>query len=560
MIFVSYLHLKHPGNNDDCNELVQQTRLVSITKNALVVFEPTGLRISAPQEATVLGTARSGGLHIASECGGKGTCGSCKVILQPVPNPTRSDRQCLSKEEIAQGYRLACQHTPVNGMRVIVPQNIAEAKILTETKPRSRTVVPDPGLQGKIGFAVDIGTTTIVVYMMDLESGIQVAQAAALNPQIAYGEDVMSRITYAMNKEDGSEALKNKVVGRVDRLISELCESQSVDYEDVVRYSFVGNTAMHHLFLGLEVANLGLSPYNPTISSPLKRRAHDVGLTANTEAEAYFAPNLAGFVGGDTVGFILSQELHKSDTVSLGIDVGTNGEIVVSRRGELFCCSAAAGSAFEGATIRDGMRGQKGAIEYISIESPEEPPKLTVIGDITPRGICGSAIVDIVVELKENELLDSTGRLTSGNRIEEHDDFGKLYVIAEERELGSNRRIVFTQKDVRQVQLAKAAIRAGVQILMQEAEIAVDDLEVLYLAGAFGNYIRPSSALKLGLLPPVDKSMVIPVGNAAGDGAKRLLLSENERKAAKEFSERVRYVELANHDDFTETFTGAMSI
>jgi len=240
--------------------------------------------------------------------------------------------------------------------------------------------------------------------------------------------------------------------------------------------------------------------------------------------------------------------------------VGTNGEIVVSKRGELFCCSAAAGSAFEGATIRDGMRGQKGAIEYISIESPEEPPKLTVIGDITPRGICGSAIVDIVVELRENGLLDSTGRLTSGNRIEEHEDFGRLYVIAEERELGSNRRIVFTQKDVRQVQLAKAAIRAGVQILMQEADIDVDDLTVLHLAGAFGNYIRPSSALKLGLLPPVDVSMVIPVGNAAGDGAKRLLLSENERKAAKEFAERVRYVELANHDDFTETFTGAMSI
>lgn len=531
-----------------------------ITKNTLVVFEPAGLRISAPQEATVLETARSGGLHIASECGGKGTCGSCKVILQPVPAPTRNDLQCLSKEEIAQGYRLACQHTPVNGMRVIIPQNIAEAKILTETKPSSRAIVPDSGLQGKIGFAIDIGTTTIVVYMMELGSGIQITQAAALNPQIAYGEDVMSRITYAMNKEDGLETLRDKVVGRVNRLISELCESQSVDHEDVVRYSFVGNTAMHHLFLGLEVANLGLSPYNPTISSPLKKRAHDVGLTANTEAEAYFAPNLAGFVGGDTVGFILSQELHKSDKVSLGIDVGTNGEIVVSKKGELFCCSAAAGSAFEGATIRDGMRGQKGAIEYISIESPEEPPKLTVIGDITPRGICGSAIVDIVVELRENELLDSTGRLTSGNRIEEHEDFGRLYVIAEERELGSNRRIVFTQKDVRQVQLAKAAIRAGIQILMQEAEIGVDDLRGIYLAGAFGNYIRPSSALKLGLLPPVDESMVIPVGNAAGDGAKRLLLSENERKAVKEFAERVRYVELANHDDFTETFTGAMSI
>ncbi len=533
---------------------------MSKTKNALIVFEPTGLRISSPEDASILQAAQSGGLHIPSECGGKGTCGSCKVIMHPVPSPKPSDLQCLSKQEIVQGYRLACQHNPVNGMRVVIPQTVTEAKILTDTKPSSRGITPDPGLEGKVGFAVDIGTTTIVVYMMDLGRGAQIAQAAALNPQIAFGEDVMSRITYAMENEEGLATLRERVVTRVEELISELCEAQSVERAKVLRYSIVGNTAMHHLFMGLEVSNLGLSPYRPTISKALTKTAQDVGLTSTGQAEVYLAPNLAGFVGGDTVGFILSQELYQSDTVSLGIDVGTNGEIVISKKGHLFCCSAAAGSAFEGATIRDGMRGQKGAIEYVSITSPNEPPELTVIGDTTPKGICGSAIVDIVVELKENGLLDSGGRLMSGNRIEEHEDIGRLYVVIEEGELGATRRIVFTQKDVRQVQLAKAAIRAGTQILMQEAEIGIEELSVLYLAGAFGNYIRPSSALKLGLLPPVGKSRVVPVGNAAGDGAKRLLLSKDERRKAERFAQRVKYIELAKHQDFTENFTGAISL
>ncbi|MFW9817746.1 MAG: ASKHA domain-containing protein, partial [Candidatus Thorarchaeota archaeon] len=254
--------------------------------------------------------------------------------------------------------------------------------------------------------------------------------------------------------------------------------------------------------------------------------------------------------------FILSQRLDSTDKIVLGIDVGTNGEIVLSIEGELSCCSAAAGCAFEGATIKHGMRGQEGAIEHFSISNLDEAPQFTVIGNTTPKGLCGSGIVDIVAELKNKGVIRSNGRMLESTRVVDFE--GKpAYIIARPGENKSEKLLIFTQNDVRQIQLAKGAILAGASILMRSAGVDVKDIDMILLAGAFGNYIDPKSALTIGLFPPVDLEKVIPVGNAAGEGAKRMLLSLKERTFIENLVERVKYVELMQYADFAKIFARA---
>jgi uncharacterized 2Fe-2S/4Fe-4S cluster protein (DUF4445 family) len=311
---------------------------------------------------------------------------------------------------------------------------------------------------------------------------------------------------------------------------------------------------MHHLFLGLDVRGLGLAPYKPAMRKSLTRTSREIGFNSVPRAQVYVAPNIEGFIGSDTVGLIVSQGLDSAKGTVMAIDIGTNAEIVLSVRGRLACCSAAAGPAFEGARIKHGMRGEAGAIEHLRINDPEEPPELSVIGSTPPRGICGSAIVDIAAELMRTGLVDRSGRMHESKRTMHDSEYGLCYVVVEPGELDAGRRIVFTQEDMRQVQLAKAAISAGAHLLMEDRGIKSSEIHALLLAGAFGNYIRPESALAIGLLPGVSLDVIVPVGNAAGEGAKRLLLSSRERALAETLSGSVKYVNLAAHPAFAERF------
>ncbi len=522
-------------------------------KKHLVIFEPSGLRISLSQENTFLEAIRSVGLHLSSDCGGGGTCGKCALILQPAPKPTSIDKKHLSSNKLSQGFRLACQHSVNVDTRAVIPEPRRKIKILTDGRSRLESWVPDSGYEGQFGIAIDLGTTTIVAYLLALDTGIQVSQIATLNPQVIFGEDVISRITYAVREENGGSELKNRVVNEIDSLIDSLLDTSKIMTERIGKISIVGNTAMHHLLLGADVKPLGVSPYEPTIRDSIVTSSSELGLVSKPNIEIYLPPNIAGFVGGDTVGFILSQRLDLSEQIIVGIDIGTNGEIVLSNLGDLSCCSAAAGPAFEGATIRYGMRGQEGAIEHVAIEDPEKPPDISVIGETTPQGICGSAIVDTVSEMRRTGIIDKSGRLQQiTSRVVDDGDFGLSYLLVDIP--SKSLRISFNQKDVRQVQLAKAAINAGVSILLQDADIRIDDIDSVMLAGAFGSYIRPESALGIGLLPPVDRKRIIQVGNAAGEGAKALLLSSQARKIASNLVSRIRYLELASHDDFQSIF------
>jgi len=525
----------------------------------LVVFEPSGLRVSVNESYTVLAAARDVGLPIASECGGKGTCGKCRVLIEPAGKPNERDLEHISVAELDHGIRLACERKVSGTIRVILPQQRQEAKILTEGETYQWET--DLSLGGQYGLAIDLGTTTIVAFLLELSEGVQLAQVASLNPQTAFGEDVMSRITYAIREEKGSEVLQRMIVSEINRLALQLIEKTGIDSIRLTKVSVVGNTAMNHLLLGVDVTSLGFAPYNPSIRHAVTKRTSDLDMHIGENSELYVAPNIAGFVGGDTVAFILSQHLDSIDDITLGIDIGTNGEIVLSNHGELYCCSAAAGSAFEGATIHQGMRGQTGAIEHVIIHDMKEQPEISVIGDVSPQGLCGSAIVDIVAEMKRVNIIDQSGRMRLDRpRVKVTERIGPSYCIWESDTGSPKKQIIFTQKDVRQVQLAKAAIQTGTKLLLEEVGLIASDIDRVLLAGAFGNYISPKSALAIGLLPKVDISKIILVGNAAGEGAKGLLLSSKSRIKAEKIIEHIKYVDLATHKHFQRVFLDSIAL
>jgi uncharacterized 2Fe-2S/4Fe-4S cluster protein (DUF4445 family) len=433
----------------------------------------------------------------------------------------------------------------------------AESKILTDHAMAIEELTIDEEAPGTHGVAVDLGTTTVVAYLLDLSDGTQLGSAATLNPQIAYGEDIVTRITYAQQNENGSSFLQSKAVRSIEDLIQKMCSTSGITFADIGRISVVGNTAMHHMFLGLDTTSLGRAPYEPATVESCETTGSSIGFSNLPSTKVYCAPNIAGFVGGDTVAFILSQKFDLSEGIILGSDIGTNGEIVLSKSGELYCCSAAAGSAFEGATISQGMRGQEGAIEHVTIIDPSESPDIGVIGGGVPRGICGSGIVDVVAELLRHKVLDKNGVMHDTDRIIHNESSIPSYVLVETGEKNSDRQILFTQKDVRQVQLAKGAILAGASILMREADVTPSDIDAVYLAGAFGSYIDPRSAVSIGLLPSIDVNCVVQVGNAAGDGAKKMLLSSHQRETAEKIASTARYVELASDSQFETLFLRA---
>jgi len=527
--------------------------------DVVVTFEPSGLRVLVESGTTALEAARQVGLYIFSDCGGRGTCGKCRVIIHPIQNPTSHDLEHLTTEEIEGGVRLACKLQLHKKSRILLPRGKTQVKILTTSEVKDWII--DSDLQNQFGIAIDLGTTTIVAYLLDLSNGIQIAQVESLNPQTAFGEDVISRITFASREKDGSIILQQRIVNELNHQISQLLEKTRIHQNQISRITVVGNTAMHHLLLGANTDSLGKAPYQPSTSGPVTMNPQDIGIQANATSELYLPPNIAGFVGGDTVGFILSQRLDRVDDVVLGIDIGTNGEIVLSDKGKLFCCSAAAGPAFEGSTILHGMRGQSGAIEYVSIIDRDEKPELSVIGETEPHGICGSGIVDLVAELRRIGIVDDSGRMHKiSNRVRENGKHGASYVVVKKDETKEGNRIIFTQKDVRQVQLAKAAIQTGFSLLLDTIGKDVNEIDRVLLAGAFGNYIRPESAIAIGLLPKVEVSKVIPVGNAAGEGAKGLLLSKKNRHLAEKLVAETQYIELASQKRFQDVFLRSISL
>jgi len=418
------------------------------------------------------------------------------------------------------------------------------------------------------GIAFDIGTTTVVGYLIDLGSGEELSAVAKTNPQVIHGDDVISRIGFAQQPKGGLEKLQKEIVITLNEIIRETTQKAEIDKSNIYETVIVGNTCMHHLFLGLNPINLAPSPYIPVIKESLSLKVKDIpGLSLNPTANIYMLPNISAFVGADILAGILSTSMWREDKAVLLVDLGTNGEVVLGSKGELWACSAAAGPAFEGSRISSGMRAAEGAIDKVKIDHKFITYK--VIEDGKVRGICGSGLIDLIAELLKLGLINKSGKLI--DREEGNSELseeirkriikgqkGNKFLLVKDKETENGKPIYLTQRDIREVQLAKAAIFAGIKILLKEVNIPLEDIQEIFLAGAFGNFIDKKSAVRIGLLPNLPLKKIESVGNAAGRGAEITLCSNKMREVSEEISKKVKYVELSSRPDFQEEFIKAM--
>jgi uncharacterized 2Fe-2S/4Fe-4S cluster protein (DUF4445 family) len=409
------------------------------------------------------------------------------------------------------------------------------------------------------GLAVDVGTTTMVGYLFDLGSGNLVGVNSALNSQASYGSDVVSRIEHAIQNLEGLEQLKAEVVATINRIIEKLCDLKNISNREIYSLYLVGNTPMNHLFWGISPCFLARFPYNPLTVKALGVSAGDTDVQMNPLGRVFSLPLISGFIGSDTVGVILSTGLHKSRLPRMAIDIGTNGEIVLTDGKAMVACSCAAGPAFEGAHIQCGMRGTSGAIDRVYLSDGEI--RYHVIDEVPPKGICGSGLVDAVKVMLTAGLLNNNGKLLDREavanprlaRLIRREKYAQLALTGEHKPIGGE-AVVVTRKDISELQLAKGAMRAGINILMDKLGLRESDIREVYLAGGFGNYVNPASAVTIGLLPVFPNAKITPVGNAAGSGAKMALLSTRAYKEAVKIAERVEHVELANIPQFQQEF------
>lgn len=604
-----------------------------------IVFLPFNREITVDNGTTLYTAAQEAGIALQTPCGGKGTCGKCKVRIvegYKAMEPTADVKKHLSAEELEQGWVLACRYEVDADLTVEVPQfvdaakrkvdlsksvcevdetPVVEKKLLKLEKPtvhdsradlerlysalpgqtagpdlellrslphvlresqfqvtavtrQIRLVAVEPGdTTGRaFGLAVDIGTTTVVGWLMNLADGRALAAAAVTNPQQAFGADVISRITYAAKSRENLMRLHKGVIGAINGIVRNLVEQTGVKREEIYEAVMVGNTTMSHLFLGVDPANLAPAPFVPAFCRPMEVRAAELGLELNPAATVTVLPNIAGYVGSDTVAVMLATCLDEGSEIRLVIDIGTNGEIVLAGGGRILTCSTAAGPAFEGAQIKHGMRAADGAIEKVWVE--DDDVQIAAIGGQGIKGICGSGLVDSVAALFKAGVIAPTGRLKRvgegglpeklAGRLKQGPG-GPEFVLATSRQTVSGSDIVLTQKDIRELQLAKGALHAGTNILLKEMGITPADLDQVLLAGAFGSYINKESALDIGLLPDVDPQKVISVGNAAGDGARMALVSNKARQRAIDLAQKAEHVELSVRPEFQQEFVASLN-
>jgi uncharacterized 2Fe-2S/4Fe-4S cluster protein (DUF4445 family) len=405
-----------------------------------------------------------------------------------------------------------------------------------------------------LGLAVDLGSTSLAGYLVDLETGETLAAQGAMNPQISFGEDIISRVVYAHKNPQGAQQLRQAVLDAINQLAGSLCAEAAASRGDILDAVIVGNTAMHHLLLGLPTRQLTSAPFVPTVDQSLDLRAREVGLELARTAALHILPNIAGFVGADHVAMLLATEQEWQGRTAIALDVGTNTEISLALPdGRLSSVSCASGPAFEGYHIKDGTRARPGAVERVRIDG--DAVVVGTIDDAAPAGICGSGILDAVAQLRLAGVLNEAGRmaLDTHPRLRERNG-DREFVLVEAPPDGSSRGVSISQHDVREIQLAKASIQTGIELLLAEHGVALDQIECFIIAGAFGAYIDVPNAVAIGMFPDLPAERFRQVGNAAGAGAKLAMLSTALRQRAQALRGRVSYLELATHPRFARAF------
>ncbi|MCW1969435.1 MAG: ASKHA domain-containing protein [Anaerolineae bacterium] len=670
---------------------------------SLIIFQPSGRQGRVETGITLLDAARQLGVDVDSVCGGRQTCGKCKVIVERgefAKYGIQSDPQHVSAatadendyfrrhpSKFSAGGRLSCVACIAGDVVITVPPESQQRKQVIGKSAGNRPIEIDPilhqyyvevephtlgerrgdwerlqealarewGLQhltidivalrqltnalkagkhkvtvtvyggkgqesrietqgssikppapfmakvldvrggfheGLYGLAVDVGSTTVAAHLIDLTTGETLATEAAMNPQVSFGEDLMSRVSYVMmNGNDGLRKLTQAVIGTLNTLVEKAAKRAKISVTEIYEAVIVGNTVMHALLLGIDPTELGAAPFTLTTHAPIDVRASDLGLRLHPAANVYLPALEAGHVGSDNLGVLIAEAPERQDAITLLIDIGTNAEIVLGNRNGLWSCSSPTGPAFEGGQIAHGQRAAPGAIERVRIDPATGVPKFKVIGNeawsdtlspdaVGATGICGSGIIEVVAELFRAGLLRSDGRFVEN--LEWKMENGKLdisnsqspisnpqshlrwqgvkaeYVLATAAQSATGKDIVITQDDVRNIQLAKAALHAGCKLLMNG--LGVSKVDKIVLAGAFGSYIDPLHAMILGLIPDCDLATVVAVGNAAGDGARIALLNKTRRAESAPFARDGHYIETAIDPNFQQEFVGAMHL
>ncbi|OVE74969.1 hypothetical protein BVX97_05890 [bacterium E08(2017)] len=516
-----------------------------------VIFKPTGREVHVLPGTHVMEAAGLAGVALQSPCGGKGKCRKCMVKVDG--------------EE-----KLACRTILMSDSIVEVPEEalFGSSHVILTADSGDVPLAHKPRVakEGALGAAFDIGTTTVVGTLFDLESGRELGVGSMINGQVRFGDDVISRIQKICEEPAAIFDLRAAIVQTLDAIISKLCMDAGVKPESIRDITVAGNAAMQQIFCGHEVAGLSSVPFEQSFHEAQYVNALEAGITSSQDCEVYVFPQLDGFVGGDTVAGILAARMDARDGNVLFVDIGTNGEIVLKAGDKLFAASTAAGPAFEGARIKQGMRAVDGAIEKVVFA---DDVQCNVIGDTKPLGLCGTALIDAISGLLDVGIVDATGRLLWDEELPDDlptglkDRVVKLkgelaFVLADGTETSTGRPVCIWQKDVRELQLAAGAIRAGVNILLNEAGLGVDDLDEILLAGAFGNFIRRNHACRIGLLPDVERERIKFVGNAASLGAKLALLSVDERDYAARLNGGMAHVDLSKNPGFQDEFAMAM--
>ncbi|MEN6664966.1 MAG: ASKHA domain-containing protein [Phycisphaerae bacterium] len=604
-------------------------------KQCRVTFEPQGRTVFVLPGTTIVEAAGRVGLTIQSPCGGKGVCGKCRVqVSSGACEGSEACRRFFSAEELAAGWRLACQGRICDDAVISIPQSsrlgdvhkiLAEAqdKAIADVQPAVRKVcfkLPAPTMDDhrsdlmrlqevvgpakvnlrvlrklggvlrsnaftgtavftdhhlvdvepgdttgqSYGVAFDIGTTTVVGSLLDLNSGEELALASDINPQVTFGDDVLSRIQHGGTSAKGLGEIHDIIIAKVNDLLAQLCRDAGVSAQNVYEVTFAGNTTMEHLLCGIDPTPLGAVPFVPVHGRGLTLGASALGLHVHPNAAAYVFPIIGGFVGGDTVAGLVATELADQHGPVMMVDIGTNGEIVLAVDGKLWAASTAAGPAFEGARISCGMRASGGAIEKIVFDGDVH---VSVIGNVEPIGICGSALVDVAADLLRSGIITPEGRMLCGDEL----PAGLPPAIAARVQTGENGQARFllaangnggvniTQRDIRELQLATGAIRAGITILLQQAGLTARDLRQVLMAGGFGSFIRRSNAQRIGLLPTeIHREKILYVGNASLNGAKWALVSTAARNRAEDLARRAKHVQLSEDMNFQMLFAECM--
>ena len=598
-----------------------------IQKKLEVIYKPFDKATRVPPGTTLFSAAHWIGLPIDSTCGGRGTCGKCKVqVLEGGAEITTADRKQLRAAELEEGWRLSCQAKVYEDTTVTVPELLRVPKAATMgvnrlvlldpnvrkvfvelaepslTDQRSdterlrdaltaegfdmkvelrvlrtlpsvlrdaefkvtavlggdRLIAVEPGdtREESYGVAMDLGTTTVVGTLMNLKTGMAEAVRSTLNGQAPFGADVISRISHGMQGDEAKTELRDAVLRTINTILSELYESAGVGRDRVYELVIVGNATMLHLLLGIDATPISMMPFTPAFTDPLYVPALDAGIDIHAGGYVQTLPVVGAYVGADIVAGIMATGLAREDKMRVFVDVGTNGEIVLGSLKRVLCTAAPAGPAFEGSQIRCGMRATEGAIEGVTLTDHVE---LQVIGgDIAPRGICGSGLVDTVAQLRLAGLLDAGGKMRSREEVPEHPLSDRLIMVDGVRAFLLAENVYLTQRDVRELQFGKGSIATGIKVLMDVMGVRATDLDEVLLGGSFGSYLNPESAKIIGLVPAVDVDHILSVGNTAGEGAKMALLSFRERQVAFELPDKVEYVELSGRSDFNDSFVSVL--